>query len=434
MHPREESVSESPSFDVAEYITRFRVHAPEFAAHHNEIIAHIPQKCPVFHAHMEAFSPAPIDIAVIGGYDAIMATGRFADVMSSLPEPGQVEAAKARIAPMNLPTFADPPLAFEYRRVVEGFVSPKAANELEPRVRALVSKLVDRFIETGSADIVRDLAQPLTAMLTMWVSGLPEEKWRRYSDCIHRLLWRDGDMATLSREIAEVQAELRADISRLRADPDTQGVIGASREAKIEGRPIEEWEVEGMLWLLLLGGVDTTQALTGSAMVFLSRNPGHKQQILDDPAIIPDAIEEFLRFNAPVLATPRTVAQDIEVEGVQLKKGERALLCWAAANRDPKVFERPNEVIFDRPENRHLTFSVGPHRCLGSHTARMEIRVMLQEIFRRLPDFRIVEDKLVFAPDVAVIYGYKTVPVTFTPGRRELPPDPGLEALLAQGR
>jgi len=425
-------VSESQGFDVAAYIKRFRVHSPEFAAHHNEIIAHIPQKCPVFRAHMEAFSPAPIDVAVIGGYDAIMATGRFADVMSSAPEPEQVAAAKARIVPMNLPTYADPPLAFEYRRVVESFVSPKAAIELEPRVRTLVTKLVDRFIEKGAADIVKDLAQPLTAMLTMWVTGLPEAKWHRYSDCIHRMLWRDGEPAALAKDIAAVQAELREDINRLRADPATEGVIGASRDAQIEGRPVEEWEVEGMLWLLLLGGVDTTQALTGSAMVFLGRNPQHRQQIIDNPAIIPDAIEEFLRFNAPVLATPRVLAQDIEVEGVQLRKGERALLCWASGNRDPKVFDKPNEVIFDRPENRHLTFSVGPHRCLGSHVARMEIRVMLQEIFRRLPDFELVEDRLVFAPDVAVIYGYKTVPVTFTPGRRELPPDPELEALLAE--
>jgi len=266
----------------------------------------------------------------------------------------------------------------------------------------------------------------------MWVSGLPEEKWFLYSDCIHRMLWRDGDPAALQKETAEVQAELRRDITRLRADPASEGVIGASRDAQIEGRPIEEWEVEGMLWLLLLGGVDTTQALTGSAMVFLGRNPAHRQQLIDNPAIIPDAIEEFLRFNAPVLATPRVLAKDIEVEGVQLKKGERAILCWAAANRDPKVFDKPNEVIFDRPENRHLTFSVGPHRCLGSHTARMEIRVMLEEIFRRIPDFQLVKSGLVFAPDVAVIYGYKAVPITFTPGRREGPADPSLEALLAQ--
>lgn len=424
-------MSENQAFDVAAYIKRFRVHAPEFAAHHNEIIAHIPQNCPVFHAHMEAFSPAPIDVAVIGGYDALMATARFADVMSSAPEPDQIAAAKARIASMNLPTFADPPLAFEYRRVVEGFVSPKAASELEPRVRDLVTKLIDRVIETGSTDIVRDVAQPLTAMLTMWVSGLPEAKWFLYSDCIHRMLWRDGEPSALQKETAQVQAELRRDITRLRADSASEGVIGASRDALIEGRPIEEWEVEGMLWLLLLGGVDTTQALTGSAMVFLGRNPGHRQQIIDNPAILPDAIEEFLRFNAPVLATPRVLAKDVEVEGVQLKKGERAILCWAAANRDPKVFKKPNEVIFDRPENRHLTFSVGPHRCLGSHTARMEIRVMLEEIFRRIPDFQLIEEGLVFAPDVAVIYGYKAVPVTFTPGRRELAPDPSLETLLA---
>jgi cytochrome P450 len=423
-------MSNDEAFDAAEYIKRFRVHSPEFAAHHNEVISHIAERCPVFHAHMEAFSPAPIDVAVVGGYEAIMATGRYADIMSSAASPEMLAAAKAGETIMNLPTNANPPLAFEYRNVIDPFVSPRAAAALEPRIRALVTRLTDRFIERGSVDIVTELAQPLTAMLTMWVTGLPEEKWFRYSDCIHRLLWRDGDRAALAAEIAGVQQEMTADIARLRADPNSTGVIGASREAQIEGRPIEVWEVQGMLWLLLVGGVDTTQALTGSAMVFLGRNPGHRQQIIDKPEIIPDAVEEFLRFNAPVLATPRVLARDVEVEGVQLKQGERALLCWAAANRDPAAFERPNEVIFDRPSNRHLTFSVGPHRCLGSHVARLEIRAMLEEVFRRLPDFRLVEDKLVFAPDVAIIYGYKAVPITFTPGKRELPPEPELERLL----
>jgi len=423
-------MSDDRAFDPAEYVKRFRVHSPEFAAHHNELISYIPEKCPVFKSHMEAFSLGPIDVAVIGGYDAIMASARFAEVMSNLAPPERFEAAKARIEPVDLPTAVDPPLSFEYRRIMEGFVSPKAANDLEPRVRELATKLIDRFIEKGSGDIVKDLAQPVTAMLTMWVSGLPEEKWRLYSDCIHRHLWRDGDLANLNAEIHAMQAELRADITRLRADPAAEGVIGATRGALVEGRPIEEWEVEGMLWLLLLGGVDTTQALIGSAAVFLGRNQGHRQQIIDNPAILPDAIEEFLRFNAPVLGTRRVVARDIELEGVQLKKGEHALLCWAAANRDPKMFERPNEVIFDRAEKRHLTFSVGPHRCMGSHTARMEIRVMLEEILRRLPDYRLVEDKLEFAPDVAIIYGYKAVPVTFPPGPRLCPSDPLFDSLL----
>ena len=424
-------MADSSDFDPAEYIPRMRIHSPEFAANHNAVISHIPVHCPVFRANMEAFSPGPIDVVVLGSYDAILKTARDAEIMTSKPPPEMVEAAKARVMPMNLPTNADPPLAFEYRRIVEPHVGPHAAAALEPRVRNLVNRLIDRFIERGSVDIVRDLAQPLTAMLTMWVAGLPEDKWFRYSDCIHRFLWRDGDTMALFGEMASVQAELRADITRLRADPSSDGVIGATRTAQIEGRPVEEWEIDGMLWLLLLGGVDTTQALTGSAMVFLGRNPNHRQQILDRPEILPNAIEELLRFHAPVLSTPRTVASDVEVEGVALKAGERALLCWAAANRDPAVFERPNEVDFTRSNSsRHLTFSIGPHRCLGLNVARMEIRVMLEEIFRRLPDFQLVEDQLAFAPDVAIIYGYKSVPIRFTPGRRESPVDPALEHLL----
>jgi len=425
-------MDDATGFDAASYLARLRIHSPEFAANHNAVISHIPAHCPVFRANMEAFSPGPIDVVVLGGYDAIWRTARDADVMSSKPPPEMVAAAKARLAPMNLPTNADPPLAFEYRRIVEPFVGPHAAAAFEPRVRDLVNRLIDRFIERGCVDIVQELAQPLTAMLTMWVAGLPETKWFFYSDCIHRFLWRDGDVTALFAEMAAVQQELREDIGRLRADPASGGVIGATRTAAIEGRPVEDWEVDGMLWLLLLGGVDTTQALTGSATVFLGRNPEHRQQLLDRPELLPNAIEELLRFHAPVLSTPRTVASDVEVAGVSLKAGERALLCWAAANRDPAVFERPNEVDFERANaHRHLTFSAGPHRCLGLHVARMEIRVMLEEILRRLPDFQLDEEGLAFAPDVAIIYGYKAVPIRFSPGRRERAPDPGLEALLA---
>jgi cytochrome P450 len=394
------------------------------------VIAHIPAQCPVFRARMEAFSAGPIDVAVLGGYNAIMATARLADVMSSAPQPEMADQARAGVAMMNLPTNADPPLAFDYRAVIDPFVSPDAVTELEPRVRRLAGQLADRFIERGSADAVQELAQPLTAMLTMWLTGLPEEKWRRYSDCIHRLLWRDGDLPALAAEIGGVQAELREDIRRLRADPSSTGVIGASRDARVDGRPIEPWEVEGLIWLLLLGGVDTTQALVGGALVFLGRNDGHRRQLIGSPTLLPSAIEEFLRFHAPVLATPRVVAQDIKVEGVSLRKGERALLCWAAANRDPATFERPNEVVFNRPTNRHLTFSVGPHRCLGLHVARMEIRVILEEVLRRCSAFQLVERELVFAPDVGIIYGYKAVPLTFPSGTRESPPDARLERLL----
>lgn len=408
-----------PDFDVEEFMTRFRVHSPEFTNHHNELVSHIPGNCPVFVAHMECFSPAAIDVAVIGGYNALMATARDYHILSSAPEPDVLAAAKAQEgSPMSLPPYADPPTSLEYRRIIDPFVAPSAARALEPKIRDLITGLVDCFIESGSADLVTDLAQPLTAILTMWVAGLPEEKWRFYSDPIHRMLWRDGDPAKIQADVMVEVEELRKEIKRIHADPNGSGVIAATRDQMIEGRPIEDWEIEGIIWLLMVGGVDTTQALFGSASVFLGRNPAHRQQLIDNPDIMPNAVEEFLRFHAPVLGTPRRLAADIEVEGVKLKKGTAALACWAAANRDPAVFENPNEVVFDRPENRHLTFSVGPHRCLGSNVARLELQAMMEEVFKRLPDFKLVEDGLVFAPDVAVIYGYKNVPVTFTPGKR----------------
>lgn len=418
-------------FDVDEFIGRLKVHSPEFAAHHNEVISRMPTQCPAMMAHMECFSADPIDVAVLSGYEALMATARDYQVLSSAARPEHLAAAKAGAEPLSLPPYSDPPTSLDYRKIINPYVTPGAVAELEPRIRRLVSGLVDRFIERGEADLVRDLAQPVTALVTMWVAGLPEEKWRFYSEPIHRMLWRDGDMAAIQAEKRAALDELSRDIDRTHADRDAQGVIAATREALVDGRAIERWEIEGLVWLLLVGGVDTTQALFGSAGVFLGRHDAHRRQLIEDPALIPDAVEEFLRFHAPVLGTPRRAARDIEVEGVKIAKGTEVLACWAAANRDPAAFDRPNEVIFDRPENRHMTFSVGPHRCMGSNVARLELRAMLEEVLARLPDFELVERDLVFAPDVAVIYGYKNVPVTFTPGPRKGEPDSALEGLMS---
>ncbi|MET0986441.1 MAG: cytochrome P450 [Steroidobacteraceae bacterium] len=404
-------------FDVASYMPRFDVRSAEFTAHHNEIISYLPTNCPVFKATSH-FGLQPEPATMIASYEGIMQTARDYRIMSSAPTEQELALAKARLAPLTLPSFSDPPTQLDYRRIIQPFVSPKAAMAMRAEVHDLVTKLIDRFIERGSMDLVQDIAQPLSAIVTMRVTGLPIEKWHYYSDPVHRLLWRDGDQVALRTELAALLQELRAEISRQRNSPEATGVMATLKDKQVDGRPIEEWEVEGMIWLMILGGVDTTQALLGSAFVHLGRSALHRQQLIDDPAIIPDAIEEYLRFNAPVLFTRRRTMVDTQVEGHQLRAGETTLMCWAAANRDPRAFANPNEVDFNRENKQHLTFSVGPHVCLGAHVARMEMRVVVEEVFKRLPDFKLDEPNLVFAPDVGLIYGYKAVPVSFTPGAK----------------
>ena len=228
---------------------------------------------------------------MIASYQGIQQTARDYKIMSSAPTQQEVELAKARIAPITLPSSSDPPTHLDYRRIIEPFVSPKAVVAMRNEVHDLVTKLIDRRVEKGSMDLVQDIAQPLAAIVTMRVTGLPLDQWHYYSDPVHRLLWRDGDQMALQSEIAALHQELRAEISRQRNSPDPSGLRATLKDKQVDGRPIEEWEVEGMIWLMILGGVDTTQALLGSAFVHLGRSLEHRQQIIANPAIIPAAIE-----------------------------------------------------------------------------------------------------------------------------------------------
>ncbi len=140
-----------------------------------------------------------------------------------------------------------------------------------------------------------------------------------------------------------------------------------------------------------------------------------RQRLIDDPALIPKAVDKFLRFEAPVHAFSRNVMANTEIGGQTIRAGERVYMLWASANRDPDQFENPDEVDFERKPNRHLTFGIGAHRCLGAQLARMELRIMLEEILRRIPDFRVDLEKVRQPTSVTIIWGRTSLPATFTP-------------------
>jgi cytochrome P450 len=164
--------------------------------------------------------------------------------------------------------------------------------------------------------------------------------------------------------------------------------------------------------------MDTTSGLTGNTLVELSRQPELRQRLIDEPDLLDTATEEFLRHSTPTQGLGRTVSRDVEFHGQHLRKGERVLLAWAAANRDPDVFDEPNELKLDRSPNRHLAFGVGQHRCLGSNLARTMFKVMLTEILRRLPDFTVVDDELDRFTDAVNVYALRSLRIRFTPGER----------------
>ena len=174
-------------------------------------------------------------------------------------------------------------------------------------------------------------------------------------------------------------------------------------------------EVVDLLMMVTIGGFDTTMAAIGSALLFLDHHPDERRRLAADPDLLPAAVDEFLRFEAPVQGFARTVTRDIEIDGCPVAAGETVFLLWGSANRDPEAFDHPDEMILDRQPNRHLTFGVGGHRCLGAHVTRVEMRVVLSETLRRLGDYSVTHDEVLWPRSVGILYGRAHIPATFTP-------------------
>jgi cytochrome P450 len=179
-----------------------------------------------------------------------------------------------------------------------------------------------------------------------------------------------------------------------------------------------------MVALIISGGVDTTTSLTGQALMWLDQHPDDRSALVEDAALLHLATEEFLRAFCPVTSLARTVLSDTEISGHRVRAGERIMLPWYAANRDPEVFPDPDEVQLDRFPNRHTSFGLGVHRCVGSNLARASFKSLLTGILRRLPDYQIDLAGSAFYPAIGINSGWSKLPATFTPGARSQPDGP----------
>jgi cytochrome P450 len=212
--------------------------------------------------------------------------------------------------------------------------------------------------------------------------------------------------------------DLYAQLKEIRATP-RPGMISALARAEIDGRNPDDMELLGVLFLLLGGGFDTTTALTAHSLEWLSEHPGQRERLSSDrEALLDTATEEFLRFFTPAPGDGRTISADCVIAGQEFKEGERLWLSWAMANRDPSVFPRPNELDLSRAGNRHTSFGLGIHRCIGSNMARMVFKRMLTAVLDRMPDFGCDPAGAVHYETIGVIQGMRHLPATFTPGRR----------------
>lgn len=379
----------------------FDHHAPDYARRNAEVFRELHGKCPVAHS------------STYGGFWVL---SRYEDVFEVARDDDTFSSARQVIIPANdvdrlIPLEADPPDLFRFRGVLLPFFSPKAIERLEPFMAETIDRCLDELLAAGGGDFVEQLANPVPSMTTMKMLGLPPEDWRTFADPLHRSSYsRPGTAENLAaiEDIAGFTSRIEAEIDARRAE-SRDDMISKLLDSEYEGVRTTRREVIDLVRMVIFGGMDTVMASISNMLLHLGRDLERRRQLIDDPGLIPTAIEEFLRYDTPVQGFARTVTRDCTVAGQQLAKDETVFMLWAAANRDPAMFDWPDELVLDRKPNRHMAFGIGAHRCLGSTMARSELRLTLERVLERLPAYRLIDG--VEEPEtVGIVFGRKRVP------------------------
>ena len=324
----------------------------------------------------------------------------------------------------------DEPEHSTYRGALNPYLSPAAVKRWQPFVDEIVRAALDEKIESGHIDFVDDLANIVPAVLTLAMMGIELKKWMIYSEPAH-LSVSTPEHSPEAERVAQMNRQMGIDLLtnmvEIKENP-RPGLVNALLQLRIDGEPAPDLEIMGNLGLIIGGGFDTTTALTAHALEWLSENPD-KRELLgrERDTLLNPATEEFLRYFTPAPGDGRTFSEDVEVEGQKFREGERLWISWAMANRDPSVFDEPNELVLDRKGNRHFSFGIGVHRCVGSNVARTVFKSMLTAVLDRMPDYVCDAERTEHYETIGVIQGMKHLPATFTPGERL---GPGLDETL----
>jgi cytochrome P450 len=315
----------------------------------------------------------------------------------------------------------DPPEQQEYRRALDPYLSPAAVARWQPFIDAMVHACLDEKIETGRIDFVDDLANIVPAVLTMGLMGLPLADWKIYCEPAHAMVRTPPSSPDFQRVrdlSTNMYLRLGEAVADIRRHP-RPGLIDALINCEIGGAPAVDTDVNNTMILLIGGGFDTTTALTAHGLQWLSEHPDERLRLARErDTLLDSATEEFLRFFTPAVGDGRTISPDCTVGGVELKEGERLWLSWAMANRDERVFVDADRVVLDRSSNRHTSFGLGVHRCIGSNLARLMFKRMLVAVLDRMLDYHCDPDGAEYYESVGVINGMSHLWASFTPDAR----------------
>jgi cytochrome P450 len=308
----------------------------------------------------------------------------------------------------------------KWRRLLDPIFGPKQIFPLEAQIRTLAGELIEKFVSRGEAELHDEFCEPLPSLIFLRLVGAPIEDLDFFLDFKNGVIHPEGDT------VEEMEANMAAAGGKLleyfvkflgerRKDTEQKDdVIAVLLRSEVDGKPIEELDLLNIMFLLMFAGLDTVTSSLTCILGWLGQHPEERDRLVADRSLLPAAIEEIIRYESPVPSGQRFATEDIDLgDGLVIKAGEAIHAIWAAANVDPTHYDNPLEVDFSRGRAPNMVFASGTHRCLGSHLARMELRIALDEILTRIPDFTVPNPENLVYDNVSVRTVLK-MPVTFT--------------------
>jgi cytochrome P450 len=368
---------------VEDWATDFDHAEPDYNANAHEVWAELRDTCPVAHTdrYQGAWLPVTHDLVTQIAYDTEHFTSRSVIVSPYRP----LAQAPIGNAP---PISSDPPFHHDARRLLLPAFTPKMIEPWEKDIRAMCRALLADMGDAPVIDAAKQYAQHIPVNVIALMLGFPLADADIFRGFVHGVIEGvnvepEQRFAMFERLDRYIDAQVVDHVENPRDD-----LTSFLLRAEIYGQPLSREHVRGTIVLPLRAGIDTTWSASGSSLLHLASHPDDRRRLVEQPELIPTAIEEFLRAYAPVTMA-RLVKEDVEIGGCPMKVDDWVLLPFPAANVDPAAFDRADEVLIDRAENRHLAFGLGIHRCLGSNLARLELRIAVEEFLAHFPDFEV---------------------------------------------
>lgn len=394
--------------DVAAERNDYDLFAEDYVADPAAAWARFRDECPVAHSTEYGGSWLPVR------YDDVTAAARDTDTFVSSQGVSVLKIANESdgdiLSAGAPPIGVDPPMHGWTRRLLLTGMSPKSVLSYEPGTRELCKSLVADIVEQGHGDAAVGYAQQLPVRVIGALLGIPEEDSDMFVTWVRQILEFAYDVDGRKKAIGELVEYMLVQVSDRRINP-RDDMLSHLVTVEVEGEPVPEDVILGEAALLLVAGVDTTWSAIGSSLYHLAAHAEDRRRLVAEPELLDSFIEEVLRFYSPV-TMGRTAAKDTELAGCPMAAGDRVLMSFPAANRDPDHFDDADMFIIDRARNRHLAFGVGIHRCAGSNLARMEMRVALEEWLAAIPEFELADPSAVTWAG-GQVRGPRSVPVIF---------------------